>query len=384
MNSVSLYFDNAATSHPKPPEVLDAVVHYHRELPASAGRGGYREAVEAGRMLGELRASLARFVGASSPERVIFTLNGTDALNLAIKGFVRAGDHVVTTAYDHNSVLRPLHRLEGDGVVTTTCVPPRDDGMIHADDVVAAFRADTRLVVMSHASNVTGAIAPAEAVGRAARARGIAFLLDAAQSVGRIPVDVEACAVDLLAFPGHKALMGPQGTGVLWIRDGVDLRPLREGGTGSRSDQPYQPEELPDRFEPGAHNGPGLAGLLAAVRWFERTGADHVFARHRELSERLFAVLAGIPGAVVPGPASSASRIPIHAAVFPGRDPLEVAVALDRRHDVKVRGGFHCAPLAHRRFETAAAGGAVRFAPGWFTTDADLERLDAALRDVIG
>ena len=377
---MTLYFDNAATSFPKPDSVLDAVVHYHKHLPASAGRGGYREAVEAGRMLASLRESLARYLNAPHPERMIFTLNGTDALNLAIKGTLRAGDHVVTTSYDHNSVLRPLHRLESDGLVNVTHVAARVDGLVHADDVAAAMKSTTRLVVMTHASNVTGAILPAEEVAQIAHRGGALFLLDAAQSVGRIPVDVTALDVDLLAFPGHKALMGPQGTGVLWIRDGVDVAPLREGGTGSRSDQPIQPTDLPDRFEPGAHNGPGLAGLLAAVSWHLSMGPDVIFARHRRLSELLFGILTSLPRVLVPGPVSLKQRIPIMSAQFAGVDSLILAQELDRQFEIKVRGGFHCAPLAHRNLETSAAGGAVRFAPGYFTTDADLETLGLALR----
>jgi cysteine desulfurase family protein len=379
-----LYLDNAATSYPKPDSVLRAVVHYTTEVPASAGRGAYREAVLAGAMLTELRGRLCRLFGGRNPERVIFTLNGTDALNLAIKGVVEPGDHVITTAMDHNSVLRPLARLEEDRVVEVTRVRAQSDGIVDPRDVRAAFRPNTRLVVMTHASNVGGGIQPAAEVGRLARERGALFLLDAAQTMGSVPVDVEALGADLLAFPGHKAVMGPQGTGVLWIREGVDPRPLREGGTGSRSDLAVQPDFLPDRYEPGAHNGPGLAGLLAAAAFLEETGIEVVAARKREISRRFLDGFAGFPGCRVHGPSDPARRVPIFSATFEGRDPVAIGAALDERYGIKVRAGLHCAPLAHETFGTFASGGSLRLSPGLFTTDAEIIHTFEALREILG
>jgi cysteine desulfurase family protein len=379
-----IYLDNAATSFPKPRAVIDAVVHYATEVPASAGRGAYREAVLAGEMLLDLRRRLCRLFNGRDPERVIFGLNGTDALNLAIKGSVRPGDHVITTWMDHNSVLRPLARLEEDGVVEVTRVRADAEGFVDPAGIRSAFRPTTRLVVVTHASNVGGGLQPAAEIGRLARERGALFLLDAAQTMGSVPVDVEALCVDLLAFPGHKALMGPQGTGVLWIRQGVELRPLREGGTGSRSDLAVQPDVLPDRFEPGAHNGPGLAGLLAAVTFLETIGIEAVAARKREISRKLLDGFAKIPGCRVHGPADPARRVPIFSVSFDGIDPAKVASALDERFEIKVRAGLHCAPLAHRAFGTSERGGAVRFSPGFFTTDEELVHTLDALDRIFG
>jgi cysteine desulfurase family protein len=379
-----IYLDNAATSFPKPGSVVDAVMHYTTQVPASAGRGAYREARLAGEMLAELRARICRLVNGTDPDRVIFGLNGTDALNLAIKGIVRPGDHVVTTCMDHNSVLRPLARLEEDGICQTTRVEAGADGIVDAAAVRAALRPGTRLVVMTHASNVGGGIQPAAEVGRAARERGAAFLLDAAQTMGSIPVDVEALHVDLLAFPGHKAVMGPQGTGVLWIRPGIELSPLREGGTGSRSDLAVQPDFLPDRFEPGAHNGPGLAGLLAAVKFLEATGVPAIAARKREIARGFLDVFARIPGCRVHGPRDVGRRVPIFSVTFEGADPGRVAAALDDGYEIKVRAGLHCAPFAHRTFGTFESGGSVRFSPGFFTTDDEIARTAEALEQVLG
>jgi cysteine desulfurase family protein len=379
-----IYLDNAATSFPKPDAVIQAMVHYATDVPASAGRGAYREARVAGEMLAELRTRLCRLFNGRNPERVIFGLNGTDALNLAIKGTVTPGDHVVTTWMDHNSVLRPLARLEQDRVIEITHVRAGSDGIVDPADVRAAILPHTRLVVMTHASNVGGGIQPAAEIGRIAKEAGALFLLDAAQTMGAIPIDVEALGADLLAFPGHKAMMGPQGTGVLWIREGVLVRPLREGGTGSRSDLAIQPDFLPDRFEPGAHNGPGLAGLLAAARFLEETGIAAIAARRREIARSFLDGFGRIRGCRVHGPADEARRVPIFSVAFGGVTAAAVAEALDARFDVKVRAGLHCAPLAHRTFGSFESGGSVRFSPGFFTTDAEAVHTFEALDRILG
>jgi cysteine desulfurase / selenocysteine lyase len=379
-----VYLDNAATSHPKPPSVLEAVVDYHVRLPASAGRGAYREAREAGEMLLELRRRFAALIGApEAPERVVFGLNGTDALNLAIKGVVRPGDHVVATRMDHNSVLRPLHALRNAGVATVDFADADDDGFVRPESIEALLKPTTRLVVLPHATNVSGTLQDATTVGALAKARGALFLLDAAQTAGCVPIDVEAMRVDLLACPGHKALLGPQGTGLLWMRPGVDVAPLREGGTGSRSDSPRQPDFLPDRLEPGAHNGPGLAGLAAALRFVESAGVARIEARKRELSRRLVDGLRALPSARLLGPTDPSRRISVVSVAFDGVTPERLASALDERYAIKARAGFHCAPFAHERFGTTSQGGAVRFSPGPFTSDAELDRLFNGLRALL-
>ncbi|HYC77963.1 MAG TPA: aminotransferase class V-fold PLP-dependent enzyme [Planctomycetota bacterium] len=375
------YFDNAATSYPKPPEVLAAVVDYHVRLPASAGRGAYREARAAGEMLHELRTRLCRLFGAPDlPERVVFGLNGTDALNLALKGALRPGDRVVTTRMDHNSVLRPLHALAARDGVEVVYAEPDADGFVTPERIAALLDRPTRMVCVTHASNVSGTVQPVAEIGRLAREHGALFLLDAAQTAGAWPIDVEAMSVDLLACPGHKALLGPQGTGVLWMRPGVELATVREGGTGSRSDLAVQPDELPDRYEPGAHNGPGLAGLLAAVRFVEAAGVEAIVRRRRDLTARLLAGFRALGRCRVLGPADPDRRLPIVSVVFDGVDGARLARLLDDRFEIKVRAGLHCAPFAHRAFGTEACGGAVRFAPGLFTADAEIDRLFLALR----
>ncbi len=385
MNPSIVYLDNAATSFPKPPSVLEARVDYHVRLPASAGRGAYREAREAGDMLWELRRRITALFGArTGPERVVFGLNGTDALNTALKGVLRKGDHVVATRMDHNSVLRPLHALVAQGQVKVDFAAADADGFVPPANVAALVRPTTRLIVSTHASNVSGTLQDAAALGRIAREKGVLFLLDAAQTAGAEPIDVEAMQIDLLASPGHKALLGPQGTGVLWMRDGVELATVREGGTGSRSDLAEQPDFLPDRYEPGAHNGPGLAGLLAAVRFIESAGIETIAGRKRDLTRRMLDGFARLPGCRVLGTLDAERRIPIFSVVFADVAGATLAASLDDRFGIKVRSGLHCAPFAHATFGTAATGGAVRFSPGLFTSDAEIAKLFGALDMLLG
>lgn len=271
------YLDNAATSHPKPSVVAEAVQDHFERVHASAGRAAYREAVESGRTLEACRDALRKLFGCRPGDHVIFTLNGTDALNLAIKGVVRPRDHVLTTCLDHNSVLRPLSALaERDGVRWTALEVDPVTTRLDPDAVADALRPETRLVALSHASNVTGVVQPLKEVAEICRSRGVLLLLDAAQSAGHPLLDFGRIPIGLLACPGHKGLLGPQGTGVLIIREGVerDMLTIREGGTGMESESPTQPETLPDRFEPGTHNALGLAGLLASVRWILERGLE--------------------------------------------------------------------------------------------------------------
>ena len=282
-----IYFDNAATSHPKPQAVVDAVVAAMTHFNANPGRSGHTAALEAARQVLHAREALARLINAPDPMSVVFTLNCTDALNLAIKGILCLGDHVVTTQLEHNSVLRVLSELARRGRITLTLVPPRPDGFIDPSDIQGAMTPKTALIVCGQASNVTGAIQPVAAIGRLARERGVRFLVDGAQAAGSLPVDVQALQCDLYAFPGHKSLLGPQGTGGLYIREGVVLKPLREGGTGSASDSMLQPEELPERYESGTLNLPGIAGLGAACA-FVSPKVEQIMIHERELTGALY------------------------------------------------------------------------------------------------
>ena len=397
-----IYLDNAATSWPKPDRVYDAIDRYQRENGAAAGRGVSAEAGEVGRLVSGARSGVAALLGVRDSRRIVFAFNGTDALNLAIHGTLAGGGHVVTTAAEHNSVLRPLRHLEEwdgfptrhmkdtdrtDGLetrptaVSVTRVGCGADGIVNPDDVRRALRPDTRLVSITHASNVTGAIQPVAEIVKIAHERGALCLVDAAQTAGELAIDVEQLGVDLLAAPGHKGLLGPLGTGVLYIRPGVEtqLQPMRQGGTGSHSELDRQPESLPDRYESGNLNVPGIVGLGAGIAWLAERGIDNVRAHAIALTERLLTGLRAIPGVRVYGPQAAANRVGIVSMTLANFDPQEVALALDTAYRVQTRPGLHCAPLMHRALGTLEAGGTVRFSPGPFTATDDIETAIAAV-----
>jgi selenocysteine lyase/cysteine desulfurase len=291
-------------------------------------------------------------------------------LNLAIRGIVRRGDHVVTTVCDHNSVLRPLSALRETLGVDVTYVPCNGQGYVSPDDVRAALRPNTRLVAMIHASNVTGAIQPIDEIGRVVRNSSAFFLVDAAQSLGHVPINVQELEVDLLAAPGHKGLLGPLGTGVLYIRPGVEreLQPLRCGGTGTRSEEDRQPEDLPDKYEPGNHNLPGLAGLAAATEFLRDETIDALHAHHTRLAARLLDGLREIDGVTIHGPRSTRNRTSVVSITVDGYDPQELAAVLESVRNVQCRAGLHCAPRMHDALGTTAGGGTLRLSPGFSTT----------------
>jgi cysteine desulfurase/selenocysteine lyase len=373
-----IYLDNAATSWPKPEVVYEAVDRYQRECGAAVGRGAYAEAIEAARLVDAARQSVAGLIGAGDARRVIFTLNGTDSLNLALHGLLREGDHVVTTVIEHNSVLRPLRRLEDAGRINVTRVGCDRHGFVDPDRVDDALRRGARLVALCHGSNVTGAVQMAGEIGRLARERGALFLLDAAQTLGRWPIDVAEMHVDLLAAPGHKGLLGPLGTGVLYVAPGVEgqLEPCRQGGTGSRSHLDRQPDELPDKYESGNLNAAGLVGLGAGVDWLRKRGLRAVVEHEMRLSARLLAGLRELPGVRVHGPLEAESRAGVVSITIEGFDPQEVAGMLDAARRIQVRAGLHCAPLMHRALGTLEQGGTVRFSIGPFNIE---EHVDAAI-----
>lgn len=396
--------DNAATSFPKPPGVAEAVSRFLRESGGSAGRGAYREAREAGEIVAECRRALVDLVNAPSAEHVVFSLNCTDALNLALRGVlepVLMGDeraHLITTDMDHNSVLRPSRSLEErwGGQLRVTRLPADPaTGRVDPADLREAITPDTRLVAVSHASNVAGTIQPIGAMGAICRAHRVPFLVDAAQSMGHVPIDFEEMGIDLLAFPGHKGMLGPLGTGGLIMRAGMEriIATVREGGTGSRSEHDAQPCDLPDKYEPGSHNLPGIAGLLAATRWIAERTVDRIRAHEIELIEAFFAGLTDGSGELpehvrVLGPMDPPARIGVICIVIDGVPPGEVSDVLEKRHGVLTRSGLHCAPRAHRTFgtdpESAPAGcvGATRFSFGPFLSVDDVRRAGAAVREI--
>lgn len=384
-----IYLDNAATSFPKPEGVVRAMAEYSTRIGASPGRGSYEEARRGAGVLGRCRERLCQLFGGRSPEHVVFTLNCSDALNLAIHGLVgpEAGKgrsaHVVTTAMDHNSVLRPLRRLERAGVGFTR-VAASPDGGIDPRGIERAIRPETRLVAVVHASNVSGTLLDVAAVGEICRRRGVPLLVDAAQSLGHVPVDVGAMGIDLLAFPGHKGLLGPLGTGGLYLRPGMEelVEPVRQGGTGSRSESDEQPTDLPDRYEPGSHNTVGIAGLLAGVDWVLERGVAGLREHEAGLMGLLGEGIASIGGYRVHGPREIDRRVGVFSLTHPLVGPGRLAFELERRGGVLARAGLHCAPWAHDALGTAEGGGACRLSLGPFVTRENVERACATLAEI--
>ncbi len=379
-----IYFDQAATSWPKPEAVYQAVDHYQRSVGAAAGRGAYAEAQQAERLVEASRRSVARLLAVDDARRIVFTLNGTDSLNLALHGVLASGGHVVTTTAEHNSVLRPLRALEAAGRVTVTRVGLGSTGIVDPDDIRRAMNEPTRLVVMTHASNVTGALQPAAEVGRLARQAGALFLLDAAQTLGEMPIDVEQLDVDLLAAPGHKGLLGPLGTGVLYVRTGVEehVASLRQGGTGSGSDQDWQSEVLPDKYESGNLNVPGIVGSGAGADWLAERGVEAVRQHGLSLLARLQDRLAEISGIALFGPTELQQRVPMVSLMLAGIDPQELAAVLDSSYRIQGRAGLHCAPLMHRHLGTLDSGGTLRLSLGPMNTLEQVDQVVEALQEI--
>jgi cysteine desulfurase/selenocysteine lyase len=376
------YFDNAATSWPKPPEVLRAVRRCLVRGGGNAGRSGHAKAVQASRTVLRARELLAELFHVRDPSRIVFTKNATEALNLALYGSLQAGDRVVTSAMEHNSVMRPLRELARRGV-SLEVVPAAAAGVIEPAAFCAAVRAGTRLAMVTHASNVTGAVTDIARIGEHCRRLGVPLLVDAAQTAGCWPIDVEALRVDFLAFSGHKGLLGPQGTGGLYVGDAQELEPLLRGGTGSLSDREEQPEFLPDRYESGTLNAPGIAGLGAGVEYLLRHGVEKVREHEHCLLAIFLAGIAALPGIEVYGPAGTAGRTGVLSLNLRGLSCSEAGSALEDRFGLLTRVGLHCAPVAHRSLGTFPEG-TVRFSWGFFTRERDLRAAVRAVRTLAG
>ena len=377
---MQIYFDNAATSHPKPYCVVQAVKRALTEANANPGRSGHRAAIEAGRIVLDCRERLATLLGAGDAMRVVHCFNCTDALNLAIKGSLHVGDHVVATCLEHNSVLRVLYALAHRGRITLTLVSPGPYGFMDPEDVRSALTPATALIVCTHASNVTGAIQPVAAIGQVAKAAGVRYLIDGAQALGGMPVDVKALGCDLYAFPGHKSLLGPQGTGGLYIAPGIRLNPLREGGTGTDSHSLLQPETLPEGYESGTVNLPGIAGLAAGCEYVA-SRLSQIMMQERELTQALYEGLNAMDGVTLYSPAQEAGRAGLVCFNVGDLPSAQAADALARR-DIAVRGGLHCAPEAHRFLGTLRRG-AVRASIGHANTFEEVERFLQAVRALL-
>ncbi|MCL7455272.1 MAG: aminotransferase class V-fold PLP-dependent enzyme [Anaerolineae bacterium] len=369
-----IYLDNAATSWPKPPGVAEAMTHFLEAVGANPGRAAHRQAVESGRMVYGAREAVCELFHAPDPLRLAFTKNVTEALNLALRGLLRPGDHVITSSMEHNSMMRPLRALEGGGVQVTVvaCTP---QGVLDPAGVEAAIRPNTRLVALNHASNVVGTLLPVAEVGAICRVHDLLLLVDAAQTGGAYPLDVQADQIDLLGFTGHKSLGGPTGTGGLIVGERVDeteLEPLIRGGTGSRSEHEVQPEFLPDMLESGTPNVVGLAGLQAGVRWVLDRGVSKIRAHEVALTRALIDGLRTIPGVTVYGTLQPEQQTATVAFNIAGMSPSEAGLRLDDDHGILCRVGLHCSPAAHKTIGTFPAG-TVRFGLGAFNTDQEVQ-----------
>ena len=377
---MDVYLDNAATSDPKPRAVIDAVVRAMTQINANPGRSGHPRALAAARCVYAAREAISDFIGAEADSAVCFAMNCTDALNTAIKGVVRRGDHVISTMLEHNSVLRVLSKLSMDQQIALSLIWPEPDGMIDPEKIRRAIRSNTRLICMTHASNVTGAIQPAAAVGQIARGHGITYLIDGAQALGAIPVNVQRLMCDLYAFPGHKSLLGPQGTGGLYIRKELSLNTLREGGTGTDSQLLTQPEAPPERYEAGTVNMHGIAGLHEGVKYVSAHAAS-ILSHEREMTDALYRELARMEGVTLYSPAEEAARCGIVTFNIGDMGSSQAADALSDRN-ICVRGGLHCAPCAHRVLGTVQRG-AVRASVGYANSFDDVNALLRAVHEIL-
>jgi cysteine desulfurase / selenocysteine lyase len=379
-----IYLDNAATSFPKPETVYQSLDRFARTALANPGRSGHRMAMEAERTLDDARHLLNQFFNGIAPERWVFTLNCTDALNIAIKGTVRQDDHVITSDLEHNSISRPLRRLEKDGRITLTRLVSRN-GYLDLDDVKNALTPRTRLVALTHASNVLGTVQPIEAIAPIVREAGALFLVDAAQSAGVVPIDLKRTAIDFLAFPGHKALYGPTGTGALYVGPRAKPTAWREGGTGGDSKNEVQPEELPFFLEGGTPNVLGVAGLAAGINWVSTQGVDVNRQHEVDLLQRVVDWAEGSSdGWKVAGRWEPATHVGALSLIVPDATifhPQDLAASLDTSFDVAVRPGLHCAPYIHRNLGTFPDG-TLRLSPGPFNTADDIDAFLRALTEI--
>lgn len=367
-----IYLDNAATSFPKPSEVYNEVLKCMKNYAANPGRGSYDMAIKAASKIMETREEICQLFNISTPFNLIFTSNATEALNIGIKGILKKGDHVISTVIEHNSVLRPLHSLSENGV-EVTLVSVDKAGYVNIRDIKEEINKNTKMVIINHASNVLGSIQDIKNIGSLLKAKGIIFMVDASQSVGAIPIDVESDNIDLLAFSGHKGLLGPQGTGGLFIREGIKLKNFKEGGTGSHSHFMIQPDFMPDQFESGTPNTPGIAGLCEGIKFIKRIGIDSIQKCEEELISYLLEEIKKLSYIKIYGCHSVKKRGPVLSFNVEGIDASTVGEQLNEE-GIAIRTGYHCAPLIHEVINTEYAG-TVRVSPGYFNTFDDIEKL---------
>lgn len=391
-----IYMDNGATSYPKPPEVIEKMVDVMYRYCANPGRAGHFMASKTAHEIYRSRLALARLFNIGDPGQLVFTKNCTEAINMALKGVLTEGDHVITSSMEHNSVIRPLRELEKKGV-QTTFVSCRADGSIDPEEIRRAIRCGcngsdmsngggnsrTKMIVITAASNVTGTKMPLEEIGRIAVRNGILFMVDGAQGAGHMDLDVRKNHIDILAAPGHKGLLGPQGTGFLYVRKGIDLKPLMEGGTGNRSCEEEQPRDFPEGYEAGTVNAPGIIALGTAAAFINKIGIEAIEEHERRLTEKLQKGLVGIKGVDLYGPENTYKKTAVVAMNIDGMDCEEAAAILNDKYGIAARAGFHCSCMAHSTIGTAETG-CIRLCPGLYTAEKEINEVISAVREIAG
>ena len=377
-----MYLDNAATSFPKPEDTYVFMDRFYRTHGVNPGRSGFDLCMETGQMVDDTRKQLCRFFGGTNSDRLVFSYNSTDALNLALFGLLQDGDHAITTTVEHNAVLRPLYHLATRGGVEVDHVPFDGRGFVDPAAIAARFRKNTKVVAINHASNVIGTVQPVAEIGRLCRERGIRLVVDASQTAGKIPIDVQAMCIDVLCFTGHKSMFGPTGIGGMYVADGVEIRHTRAGGTGVRSAHRAHLDEYPWRMEYGTPNVIGIAGLHAGVRWVEQQGLHTIEAHEMALLRRLVDGLRGVPGVTMYCQDDLAGHIAVMLFNIDGFEAGNTGTILDVDHNVACRTGLHCAPMVHEQLGTDKLHGGVRFGIGPFNTEAHIDAAIAGVTEI--
>ncbi len=377
-----IYLDNGATSFPKPESVYTFMDRFYRNHGVSPGRSGYDLSIETGNVVEDTRKAMTQYFNGDDPNRLVFSMNSTDALNLAISGLLEPGDHVITTDVEHNAVLRPLYHQSKCNHVEVDYIPMNDKGFINPDEVASNMKSNTKLVVINHASNVIGTIQPVKEIGRLCKEKGIIFLVDASQTVGKLPIDIQELNIDVIAFTGHKSLLGPTGIGGLYVREGVDIKHTRAGGTGVKSAQRFHLDEYPYRLEYGTLNTIGIAGLFAGLNWVLEKGIENIHAHEMKLTEQLRDGLNQIDGVITYCAEDLTHHIGVLSFNIAGFEAINTGTILDGDYTIACRTGLQCAPLVHKTLGTDLIGGTVRMGVGPFNTQKHIEKALEAISDI--
>lgn len=378
-----IYLDNASTSWPKPEPVYAAMDDYARNHAGNPGRTGHRMARASAERIDACRRGVADLLNAESPDRIVLTMNTTDALNIAFKGFLREDDHVITSRTEHNSLLRPLASMAKAGFISLDRAKTAEDGTVDPEEIRRLIRKETRLIAITHCSNVIGAVHPVREYAKIAKEEGIRILVDAAQTAGVIPIDVQDLGLDIVAFPGQKNLFGPMGTGALYVRDGIHLSPFRVGASGPNAQEENQPVEMPARLEAGTPNTHGYTGLAAGIRFVQETGVEKIGAHESRLALSFIGKVKEIPGVRLHSGRNPKIQIGPVSLTIDGKEPAAVGSLMDGKYGIACRPGLHCAPGTHEFLGTLPRG-TVRFSFGWFNTEEDVEAAAKALREICG